>query len=129
MQSYRESLLQEPAETENTNENEEDEEKRCELLRDLPDWLQEFRENSVDESVPTESLGNPLHGHRDTSGSSHELPSEPRAKVVLGSGTHSTFSHFPKNPNCEICLKTKITRASCRKRIGTVVPRAEHFGD
>ena len=32
---------------------------------------------------------------------------------------------FPKDPNCDICLKTKITRASA----GTVVPRAEHFGD
>ena len=31
--------------------------------------------------------------------------------------------------NCDICLKTKITRASCRRRAGTVVPRAEHFGD
>ena len=34
-----------------------------------------------------------------------------------------------KDPNCDICLKTKITRASCRRRAGTVVPRAEHFGD
>ena len=39
------------------------------------------------------------------------------------------FSHFPKGPDCDICLRTKITRASCRRRAGTVVPRAEHFGD
>ena len=40
------------------------------------------------------------------------------------------FPHFPpKDPNCETCLKTKITRASCRRRAGTVVPRAEIFGD
>ena len=42
---------------------------------------------------------------------------------------HSVCTHFPKDPNCEICLKTKITRVSCRKRTGTVVPRAENFGD
>ena len=36
---------------------------------------------------------------------------------------------FRKDPNCNICLKTKITRASCRRRAGTVVPRAENFGD
>ena len=42
---------------------------------------------------------------------------------------HSVYTHFPKDPNCDICLKTKITRASCRRRAGTVVPRAEHFGD
>ena len=46
-----------------------------------------------------------------------------------GSGKHSVHAHFPKDPNCEICLKTKITRASCRRRAGTIVPRAEHFGD
>ena len=46
-----------------------------------------------------------------------------------GSGKHSVCTHFPKDPNCGICLKTKITRASCRRRAGTVVPRAEHFGD
>ena len=34
-----------------------------------------------------------------------------------------------KDPNCDICLKTKITRASCRRRAGTVVPKEEHFGD
>ena len=39
------------------------------------------------------------------------------------------FTHFPKDPGCDICLKTKITGASCRRRAGTVVPRAEHFGD
>ena len=42
---------------------------------------------------------------------------------------HSIFTHFPKDRNCDICLRTKITRASCRRRTGTVVPRAEHFGD
>ena len=31
--------------------------------------------------------------------------------------------------NRDICLRTKISRASCRRRTGTVVPRAEHVGD
>ena len=46
-----------------------------------------------------------------------------------GSGEHSVFTHFPKYQNCEICLKTKTTRASCRRRAGTVVPRAENLFD
>ena len=50
-----------------------------------------------------------------------------RAKVVLGK--HSIFTHFPKDPNCDICLKTKIPRASCRRRVGTIVPKAEKLGD
>ena len=44
-------------------------------------------------------------------------------------GKHGVYTHFPKDPNCDICLKTKITRASCRRRAGTVMPRQEHFGD
>ena len=87
-------------------------------LRDLPEWQEEFEEILVDDSVPE---------HRDASSSSHELPSEPRAKVV--SGKLSISTHFPTDRNCDICLRTKITRASCRRRAGTVVPRAENFGD
>ena len=73
--------------------------------------------------------GNHADEDRDTSSSSHELPMESRAKVEPGLGKHSVVTHFPKDPNCDICLKTKITTASCRRRAGTVVPRAEHFGD
>ena len=36
---------------------------------------------------------------------------------------------FRRTANCDICLRTKITRAPCRKRTGTVVPRAEQVGD
>ena len=42
---------------------------------------------------------------------------------------NTVFSHFPKDRNCEICQRTKITRAPCRRRIGRVVPRAENFVD
>ena len=45
------------------------------------------------------------------------------------SGKQSICTHFPKDRNCDICLRTKITRASCRKRTGTVVSRAEKIGD
>ena len=44
-------------------------------------------------------------------------------------GKHSVYTHFPKDRNCEICQRTKITRAPCRRRICRVVPRAENFGD
>ena len=98
-------------------------------VHDLPAWLQEFRKNLVDESGPLDPRGDLALGHRDTAISFHELPMESRAKVEPGSGKHSVFSHFPKEPNCDICLKTQITRASCRRRAGTVVPRAENLGD
>ena len=44
-------------------------------------------------------------------------------------GKHSVYTHFPKDRNCEICQRTKITRAPCRTRIGGAVPHAENFGD
>ena len=52
---------------------------------------------------------------------------EPLRQMV--SGKHSVYTHFPKERNFEICLRTKITRASRRRRIGGVVPLAENFGD
>ena len=42
---------------------------------------------------------------------------------------HCVETRFPKDRNCEICQRTKITRAPCRRSIGGVVPRAENFGD
>ena len=59
--------------------------------------------------------------------SSHELSFEP--KISADWCKHSVQTHFPKDRNCEICKRTKITRAPCRRRIGRVVPRAENFGD
>ena len=34
-----------------------------------------------------------------------------------------------KTEICEICKRTKITRAPCRRRNGEAVPRAANFGD
>ena len=108
------------AETENTNENEDDEELRSELLQDVPEWLQDFKENLVDQN---------FQPHQYSPSSSHELPMEPRAKVVPGRCKHSICTHCPKYRNCDICLRTKITRGSCRRRAGPVVPKWEIFGD
>ena len=116
--------LQRSAETENKKEGHE--EVQSDLLHELPDWLQECRENLVDESNPLVPLGNPEPKDQDTSSSA---PMEPRAKVERGSGKHGVYTHFTKHPNGDICLKTKITTASCRRRAGTVVPGAENSGD
>ena len=115
-----------PTENENTKKSEE---VQSDLLHDLPGWLQEFREKLVDESSPLEPRGNPAPKDQDTSSSFHELPMESRAQVDPGSGKHSIYIHFPKDPNCDICFRTKITMASCRRRAGTVVPRAENVSD
>ena len=42
---------------------------------------------------------------------------------------HSVYTHFTKDQNCGICLRTKITRVPCRRRNEGSIPRAEKFGD
>ena len=61
--------------------------------------------------------------------SSHESSLEPTPTRSADLGKHSVHTHCPKDRNCEICQRTKITRAPCRRRIGRVVPRAENVGD
>ena len=70
----------------------------------------------------------PLQGGSHAS-SSHEVSSEPTTKRREDLGKHSVHTHFPEDRNCEICKRTKITRAPCRRRNGGAVPRAENFGD
>ena len=60
--------------------------------------------------------------------SSHEASLEPIAKRREDLGKHNVHTHFPKDRNCEICKRTKITRAPCRRRKGEAVPRADNFG-
>ena len=88
---------------------------------EIQEWLQEFRENLVDDESP-------LQGGSHAS-SSHEVSLEPTTKRREDLGKHSVYTHFPKDRNCEICKRTKITRAPCRRRNGEAVPRAVNFGD
>ena len=75
----------------------------------------------VDDEVPE---------RRDShASSSHELSLESTIKRSTDLGTHSVETHFPKDRHCEICQRTTITKAPCRRRIGGVVHRAENFGD
>ena len=59
----------------------------------------------------------------------NEASLEPIAKRREDLGKHNVHTHFPKDRNCEICKRTKITRAPCRRRKGEAVPRADNFGD
>ena len=107
--------------TPNTNKKENKIERGNPLCSDIPEWLQEFMENLVDDEVPE-------RGNSHAS-SSHELSLEPTFKRREDLGKHSVYTHFPKDRNCEICKRTKITRAPCRRRNGGAVLRSENFGD
>ena len=93
----------------------------CSDDSEIPEWLQEFSENLVDDEIP-------LQGGSHAS-SSHEASLEPITKRREDLGKHHVHTHFPKDRNCEICKQTKITRAPCRRRKGEAVPRADNFGD
>ena len=88
---------------------------------EILEWLQEFRENLVDDEIP-------LHGGSHAS-SSHEASLQPTPTRSADLGKHSVKTHSPKDRDCEICKRTKITRAPCRRRNGEAVPRAVNFGD
>ena len=70
---------------------------------EIPEWLQEFRENLVDDEIP-------LQGGSHAS-SSYEASLEPTTKRREDLGQHDVHTHFRKDRNFEICKRTKITRA------------------
>ena len=84
-------------------------------LRDLPEWLEEFAENLEDTEMPA-----PAHISRD---SDLERPTK------VASRKHSIYTHLPEDRNCEVCLRTKMTRASTRRRTGEAARPADKFGD
>ena len=89
------------------NKKESKRDKSDPLCSEIPEWLQEFREILVDGEIPVQEALTP----------------------VLLMKLYSDYTHFPEDRNCEICKRTKITRAPCRRRNSGAVPRAENFGD
>ena len=79
----------------------------CSDDSEIPEWLQEFRENLVDDEIP-------LQGGSHAS-SSHEASLEPTSKRREDSGKHSVNTHIPKDRNCEICKRTKNYKGSVQK--------------
>ena len=69
-----------------------------------------------------EDTGGPVPAHIF-----HDSDSERPTRVTLRK--HSFYTHFPKDRNRAVCLRTKMTRAPCRRRTGEAELRAEKFGD
>ena len=107
--------------TQKSNKKETTIERGDPLCSDIPEWLQEFRENLVDDEIP-------VHGDSHAN-SSHEVSLEPTFKRREDLGKYSVYTHFPKDRNWEICKRTNMTSAPCRRRTGEAVHRAEKFGD
>ena len=84
-------------------------------LAEMPFWLGEFTDDMIPTEVPA-----PAQISQD---------SEHSTNVATKSRNHSIFTHFPKDRNCDVCLRNNIPKASCRSRTGEALPRAEKFGD
>ena len=94
------------------------EEVRGNSSHDLPEWLEEIKDNpQMNVFLNTETLPVLLMNYRQS-----------REQKWYRVNT-TFFTHFPKDRICNICCRAKITRDSYRKRTGTVVPRAEQCGD
>ena len=76
---------------------------RTTRLRDLPECLEVFTVNPED----TEVLA-PAHSSQDSG-------SERPPKVVSKSRKRSIYTHFPKDRNCEVCLREQDDKGSLQK--------------
>ena len=83
----------------------------------IPEWLEDFTEN-------LEIAEMPAAAHI-----SHDSDPERPTKVASKSKKRSIHIQFPKDRNCEVCLRTKMTRVVCRRRNGEAVLRGEKFCD
>ena len=81
----------------------------------IPEWLENFTENLEIVEIPAAAE------------ISHD--SDPERPTKVTPRKHSIFARCPKDRKCEVCLRTKTTRAPCRNRTGNTEPRAEKFGD
>ena len=104
--------LTKPTKIQKPTKNENHETERGDpLYSDFPEWLQEFRENLVDDRVPE---------CRDSHASSpHEPSLQPTPTRSVDLGKHSVETHFPKDQHCEICQRTKIARARAEDALAT----------
>ena len=76
-----------PTKTPKQIKNETTIERRNPSDSEIPEWLQEFMENLVDDEIP-------LHGGSHAS-SSHEVSLEPTPTRIVDLGKHSVFFSFP----------------------------------
>ena len=97
------------------------------------------KKNELDKEDPAQSIPawlQPIHRYLEDMETHVPVHSSERENSDSGrcykSGdikTEAQYTHFPKDRNCDVCLRTKITRVSCRRRSEGSISRAEKFGD
>ena len=72
-----------------TNKKESKKEQSDQLCSEIPECLQEFRENLVDDEIPAQGDSH--------ASSSHEVSLEPTTKRREDLGKHSVYTHYLKD--------------------------------
>ena len=86
-------------------------------LQGLLEWSEPFTDNPED----TETYA--------SAQVCQDSDSERAAKVAQRLGKHNIFTHLLNCRDWDVCLRTKLTTAPCRRRTGEALPRAKKFGD
>ena len=112
------SLLHKPTETENKNTNEGCEEVQSDLLHDLSDWLQEFREILVDESSPFRATGKPCAWTSRHSQFFSWITNGVASKSGTGYRVSTVSTRTFRRTQIAISARRqKMKRASCKKNV------------
>ena len=90
-----------------TNKKESKKEQSDSLCSEIPEWLQEFKENLVDDEIPAQGDSH--------ASSSYEVSLESIFKRREDLGKHSVYTHFPTDRNCEICKKDQNYKGPMQK--------------
>ena len=115
-------MITKPIKTQNQNKKESKKEQIDSMCSKILEWLQEFREKFG-------GWWNSITGRLSRQFFSWSLIRADYQRDVRIWVSTMCILIFPKDRNCEICKRTKITRAPCRRRNGEAVLRAVNFGD
>ena len=110
--------LDKPASGNRGSANKKDEMDEEDPTQGIPDWLQPSTDDPED-----------LETHVPAHSSERENSDLEGAAKVVTNRKHSIKTHFPKDRNCDVCLRTTFTTVPCRRRSEGSIPRAVNFGD
>ena len=83
---------------------------------ELPEWRQPFTEGSTRRSSSSTDVSPAdLDTPPPASSLSAHLPA--RRTSNKAGGMHDLFTHFPKDPNCDVCRRAKVTTVPCRRNL------------
>ena len=82
---------------------------------ELPEWRQPFRRRSDGGSLTFNRCSTCSCEVNTTTSTTPSRASFSEISIKQRRWQHNLFKHFPKDQNCEVCRRTKFTRATCKR--------------